>query len=73
MKRFVWKYCGNLSFLLFGAFLIAGCSVGPDYRRPVEALAPAWLEAERSEFDTQPASLVNWWTEFNDAGAEFVG
>ncbi len=30
-------------------------------------MAPAWLEAHRSEFDTQPATLVNWWTEFNDA------
>jgi NodT family efflux transporter outer membrane factor (OMF) lipoprotein len=66
MKRFAWEYRGNL-FLLLGTLLISGCSVGPDYRRPVEALAPAWLEAERSEFDTQPASLVNWWTEFNDA------
>jgi len=51
---------------LAGSLLVAGCTVGPDYQRPDGALSPSWLEAQSSGFDTQPATLINWWTEFND-------
>ena len=67
MKPFAFGFRENVSIMLVGTVLVAGCSVGPDYRRPDDVLAPAWLEAQRAEFDTQPATLVNWWTEFNDA------
>ena len=47
-------------------FLAAGCSVGPDYRRP-EAAAPAvWQEAQQTGIDTQAGELAEWWKEFRD-------
>ena len=67
MRRFAYSSRGKSFRSLVGVLLVAGCSVGPDYQRQDDVLAPAWLEAHRSEFDTQPATLVNWWTEFNDA------
>ncbi len=67
MNRFALATHGKSSLSLLGVLLVAGCSVGPDYRRPDDVVAPAWLEAQRAEFDTQPAALVNWWTEFHDA------
>ena len=66
MRRFDFASRDRISLLFAAALLVAGCSVGPDYRRPDDASAPAWLEAQRAEFDTQPATLVNWWTEFYD-------
>ena len=67
MQRFDFGRREKCFLSLIGVLLVTGCSVGPDYRRPDDTLAPAWLEAQRSEFDTQPATLINWWTEFNDA------
>lgn len=44
--------------------LVAGCSVGPDYRRPEPALPAAFDGAP-----TQPAAPLgaSWWTQFGDA------
>src|SRR5574341_1309350 len=50
-----------------GLLLIGGCTVGPNYQRPASALPPAWQEAQQVGLDTQPATLTQWWTEFNDA------
>jgi NodT family efflux transporter outer membrane factor (OMF) lipoprotein len=66
MKSSAWEYRGFICSLSLGVLLVSGCSVGPNYRRPDDVLAASWLEAQRAEFDTQPATLVNWWTEFND-------
>jgi multidrug efflux system outer membrane protein len=44
----------------------ASCTVGPDYRPPSVAVAPAWLEAWNIGIDTRSADLSRWWTEFND-------
>ena len=46
--------------------LVAGCSVGPNYRQPETAVTAAWNEAQQSGFDIGPAPLTDWWTEFND-------
>jgi outer membrane protein TolC len=48
-------------------FLVAGCSVGPNYKKPDIAVAGVWNEAQQSGIDTRSAPLSHWWTEFNDA------
>jgi outer membrane protein, multidrug efflux system len=47
-------------------FLIAGCSVGPNYKKPDIAVADGWSEAPQTGIDTRSAPLSKWWTEFND-------
>ena len=47
-------------------FFAAGCSVGPDYRRPETAAPAVWQEAQQSGIDTQAAELAEWWKEFKD-------
>jgi outer membrane protein, multidrug efflux system len=52
-----------LGVVAAGAALVAGCTVGPDYRRPDVATPPAW------RIDTpQAAEIVNirWWEQFGD-------
>ena len=46
--------------------LVAGCSVGPNYKPPEISVPTGWNEAQQSDFDTGPAPLKDWWTEFND-------
>ncbi|MEL7450765.1 MAG: TolC family protein [Pseudomonadota bacterium] len=49
------------------AACVAGCApVGPDFVRPDVDLQPAWLAAERAEFETTQAGLVDWWRQLND-------
>ena len=47
-------------------FFAAGCSVGPDYRRPETAAPAVWQEAQQTGIDTQAAELAEWWKEFRD-------
>ena len=47
-------------------FLAAGCSVGPDYRRPETATPDAWQDAQQNGIDTQAGELSEWWKEFKD-------
>src|SRR5512144_163614 len=44
----------------------AGCSVGPDYRRPETAAPAVWREAQQGGIDAQAAELAEWWKEFKD-------
>jgi multidrug efflux system outer membrane protein len=44
--------------------LLAGCALGPDYRRPEAALPGQFAEAPASE--PGPAIQRNWWMQFND-------
>jgi NodT family efflux transporter outer membrane factor (OMF) lipoprotein len=55
--------------LAVAAVLIAGCSVGPQYKRPLTALQPYHnAPAIESRAATLPApSLDTWWTGFKDA------
>lgn len=48
------------------ALLTAGCTVGPDYRRPDTPVPAMWSEARYDGIDTGPADLARWWEEFND-------
>lgn len=51
--------------LLLLLSLVAGCTVGPDYQRPVTPVAPAWGEASDG-LTAGPADVTRWWTLFND-------
>jgi outer membrane protein, multidrug efflux system len=46
--------------------LLAGCSVGPDYKEPALAVPAAWTEAQQKGVDTRPTELARWWTAFDD-------
>jgi len=55
--------------LVLGAFLLAGCSAGPDYVRPTVATAPAQYKAAQGWVMAQPSDALergDWWTLFND-------
>jgi outer membrane protein, multidrug efflux system len=43
--------------------LLAGCAIGPDYKRPEVAAPPAWMVDMQQAKDT--ANAV-WWEQFND-------
>ncbi len=55
--------------LSVAAVLLAGCSVGPRYKRPIAALQPyhnaPGIESRTAALPTP--SLDTWWTGFNDA------
>ncbi|MDP9154222.1 MAG: efflux transporter outer membrane subunit [Pseudomonadota bacterium] len=49
---------------------LAGCVVGPNYKRPDTAIPAAYKEAPEGWKVAQPADRIdrgNWWTIFNDA------
>src|SRR6266508_652365 len=46
--------------------LLAGCTVGPDYREPKLATPVNWQEAQQKGVDIRPVELTQWWTSFND-------
>jgi outer membrane protein, multidrug efflux system len=59
--------------ILLAAVLLAGCAVGPDFRRPETAVPGAWSGltgndtiSQTSITTPQPAQLVAWWNTFND-------
>jgi NodT family efflux transporter outer membrane factor (OMF) lipoprotein len=52
------------------SLLFAGCTVGPDYKRPATAVPASYKEAPDGWKVAQPADRQNrgdWWTIFNDA------
>lgn len=47
---------------LIAALVLAGCAVGPDYKRPAMAVAPEWhVKADNGAVD------LAWWESFGDA------
>lgn len=50
---------------LAAALVLAGCMVGPDYKRPEQALPSAFGEAEPAG-QKLPAVPAQWWTLYND-------
>ena len=50
---------------LVATLMLAGCAVGPDYKRPTVALPAAYPDSVASA-DTQPAVAADWWTLYND-------
>lgn len=47
-------------------FLLAGCSVGPNYHTPKVAIAPNWSEPMVGGATNRAASAADWWTSFHD-------
>jgi NodT family efflux transporter outer membrane factor (OMF) lipoprotein len=47
------------------ALLCAGCSVGPDYKKPDVAVPPAFREAPNTTAASD-ADLAQWWMQFKD-------
>ncbi len=51
--------------VLILAALVAGCTVGPDYREPQVGIPPAYLEADAMAGPSD-AELATWWRAFHD-------
>ena len=53
-----------LRLVLFGFFfLVAGCMVGPDYRRPASEIPPGYRFQDQG---SQSSADLPWWKEFHD-------
>jgi multidrug efflux system outer membrane protein len=46
-----------------GLLLLAGCAIGPNYRKPVVTSPPAWQVDQKQAQDTANTA---WWEQFND-------
>ncbi len=49
-----------------GAFFFAGCTVGPEYRRPEIQLPDAWHVAVVEGVASETAAPGDWWADFDD-------
>ena len=56
----------NIGLTLVGAAAIAGCTVGPDYHRPVTNAPKQWSEPLAGGETNHPASIATWWKSFDD-------
>jgi NodT family efflux transporter outer membrane factor (OMF) lipoprotein len=48
------------------SLLCAACTVGPDFKRPVAPVAPAWRANDDPRIATQAATDSSWWKAFGD-------
>ena len=48
------------------AAVLAGCAVGPNYKRPETPAAPQFTGAEASTYSTDQQVVAQFWTQFND-------
>src|ERR1051325_8495793 len=48
-------------------FLLAGCAVGPNYKRPQTSVANSFANAPTNAVTTDEKALATWWNGFNDA------
>jgi len=53
-------------WLMLITMLLAGCKVGPDYKRPEMGVPPDWSQAPSTRPSPQPGEAIRWWTSFND-------
>ncbi|MEW6634422.1 MAG: efflux transporter outer membrane subunit [Pseudomonadota bacterium] len=49
----------------FGAVLLSGCVVGPDYRTPLLAVPASWSNQKPAQ-SAKPAQLSRWWQRLRD-------
>ena len=65
MKR-VTQLCGLVASACIG--MLAGCTVGPNYRRPPVPGAPAYEEPHAQTLAQAPSAIArsNWWGVFHD-------
>ncbi len=61
-----WRFGGTgwLPFSILLASALAGCTVGPDYKRPGVEAPPAWRYAAET---TGSLADLGWWEVFQDA------
>lgn len=53
--------------VLLGAIVSAGCAVGPNFVKPTTTTHNTWIAPSPVlPHQGQPATLVNWWSEWND-------
>ena len=52
-------------------FVVGGCAVGPDYRRPSEAIPDQWHRELVTGLESSDA-LGRWWADFGDEGLRTV-
>ncbi|BCA58021.1 Fis family transcriptional regulator [Sphingomonas sp. HMP6] len=55
----------SVAIALLGATLLAGCTVGPDYRAPTLAVPPSFAEPQGSASGAA-VDPARWWTTFGD-------
>src|SRR5688572_9951857 len=49
------------------SIVLAGCKVGPEYRRPEDPIPAQYSHAAAAtQTNTAAANLADWWTVFND-------
>ncbi len=71
--------CGMRGSRLVGAFALAftasGCTVGPDYQKPVFRLPTGFWPSDQSveRSGPAPADLPQWWRSLRDRQLEFAG
>jgi NodT family efflux transporter outer membrane factor (OMF) lipoprotein len=51
---------------LFSFLLLAGCAVGPNYKRPQVSVPQEWTVAPTRGTSTKPPSTDEWWSSFQD-------
>ena len=57
------KAMNKAIFSVLIVILLAGCAVGPDYKRPAIESPPAWRIEEK---EAQETANTAWWHQFND-------
>ena len=53
-------------WLVGAAWLLAGCTVGPDYHPPRPAMPDRWQTTGENGAEAGPLPLAHWWTLFED-------
>ncbi len=74
MDREALKGAWRLSVALATSLLLAACTVGPDYRRPVQDVGAAYAHAPAGQwYRAQPGAVAlnpGWWRLFQDEGLD---
>src|SRR5262245_32423019 len=52
--------------LVFTLLALAGCMVGPDFRRPKTTVSTNWLDSGDPRVSTGSATYREWWKAFDD-------
>ncbi|HVH73085.1 MAG TPA: efflux transporter outer membrane subunit [Candidatus Dormibacteraeota bacterium] len=54
------------TFLVFTSLLVAGCAVGPNFKRPQAAVPSQWTVAPTRGTGTKSPETDDWWASFQD-------
>ncbi len=66
------RLVGGITLTLLLVTLLAGCALGPDYKRPPVDTPPEFRseDAESAPVDTRSLADVPWWEVFNDSALQ---